>query len=439
MANKNNTLQKFNDIYEYISDNIYYSKPDFAISNKAYNSALLLGLSSSALNGKIIYVGEYGLGKTTLAETISSLMYMLPKKTYSSNSIKGNPEISNEQIIGRPNLGELNKGKEKVIWSEFVLSKPKIVDEINRIPSNKQNLLLAGIQTEMWSYLNSTINIPDCPWFATKNYSDAGNTGIIPPLLDRFELAAESKSPGLNNFRSIRYNKPLEISMPDLEEEYYALLNKETFDIKEHYKNIEKIKEKFRNEIENQTGLELLTEKDLVEIKKETEKIGFTQEANFLLDAIIAELASCQLFGQKRTNQTCPQDCHFSNYACNKTENDVSTRTILAIDKYSKMMAWLDGKKEADKKHILTIAPYALWHKTKIREEYIGELDEERREEVIELEAVKKLIEEIEKRQRKIMPKQKELVKNILSGNANKAVDMANHLDHPVFKEYIKG
>ena len=438
MKSNSKQLNKFKELYNFISNNIYYSRNDFDLTNKSYNSALLLGLSSAVLNGKLLYVGEYGLGKTTLSETISSLIYLLPRKIYNSSSIKGNPEIANDQVIGRPNLGELNQGKEKVIWSEFVLSRPKIVDEINRIPSNKQNLLLTGMQTDRWSYLNSTLEVEDCPWFATRNYSDAGNTGIIPPLLDRFELAVESKSPGLNNFRSMRYHKSISLDSKDLEDAYYDLLSRQHLTKKEFNEELGQIKRAYKSITESKTGLELFTERDLNQINEEVKSIEFDQDSNFLFDVIISELGSCQLFGQKRTNQDCPTDCHFSNYACNVVQNDFSTRTVLTIDKYSKMLAWIEGKKRVEKTHLKRIAPFALWHKIKVKEEYLQEISEQKREDALEVEATKKIIDEIEKRQHKLIPKQKEVVQNIISENVQRAIDVSKRMDHPVFKEYLK-
>ncbi len=439
MNKEDNVLNKIKNIYSFISENAYYCREDFSLQTGAYNAALLLGISAGLLNGKIIYVGEYGLGKTTLAETISSFLFGLPKKIYSSASIKGNPEISMDQIIGRPHLGDLNKGKEKVIWSSFVLSRPKIVDEINRIPPNKQNILLSGLQTNLWSYLNSTIEIKNCPWFATKNYEDSGNTSIIPPLLDRFDLSVESKSPGLNNFRTIRYYAPIELSEKKHEECVYNLLNKEDFVLQDFIKEIDNIRREHKLFLEKETGLKLLSEEDINQIQEKVRSIKFSEKANLLLDAIIAEMGSCQIFGQKRVNQECISNCHFSGYSCFYIKNDLSTRTVLALDKYSKMIAFVDDEKTVQEHHVKAIAPYVLWHKTKLKESYLEEINHERREEVLELYAVKKLVKDIEKRQIKIEAKQKEIITALLKNDLNKAGDISSKMDNPLFKEYVRG
>jgi len=79
---------KFFKINEFIRDNIYYCKNDFSCNGKESNSAVLLGLLTAALNGKMLFLGEYGLGKTTLSETISSLYFGIPLSVTESSSIK---------------------------------------------------------------------------------------------------------------------------------------------------------------------------------------------------------------------------------------------------------------------------------------------------------------------------------------------------------------
>ena len=66
------------------------------------------------------------------------------------------------------------------------------------------------------------------------------------------------------------------------------------------------------------------------------------------------------------------------------------------------------------------------------------EITESNRQETLEVEAIMRLIDEIEKRQTKLVPKQKEVIQNILSNNIQRAVDVSKRMDHPVFKEYIK-
>lgn len=413
--------EKFHELYEYIKANHHLSASDFAVGKKKYNSSILLGLTSSILNGKTLFVGEYGLGKTTLAETLCSLTLSIPRSKVASSSIKGHPELNYEQMIGRPDLGKLNNGEEEVIWSDFVKSKGKLVDELNRIPEGKQNILLTGMQSNTWSYLNQSITSEDGPWFATKNYKDSGNYRVIPPLMDRFDLAIETKSPGVNVSRLLRDREEPDIDLYDLEESREGSLEEE-----------------FRKHMKDQYGLELLTDKDKEIIRKQVKNQKISTEGNYFLDTLTAELSSCQVYGQKRSNDTCPTGCHFSQYACNKVNNTLSVRSTKSIAGYAKALSWIDGADEVTVRHIAKIAPYATWHKTGFEREYISNHVEDNREQPLDIYLMEKTVDNIQNRFTKIKKEQEKIVDYIVNDEISEARKLADKLDHPVFKEYVK-
>ena len=89
--------------------------------------------------------------------------------------MSGHPEQTEEKIVGRPNLGALNRGDEEVVWSAFSVLPVKVVDEINRLPETKQSLILNGVDRGNWTYLNQVqINEEYC-LFATTNYQESRN------------------------------------------------------------------------------------------------------------------------------------------------------------------------------------------------------------------------------------------------------------------------
>ncbi len=134
MAYKNGYQRKVQDVYRFISENLYFNRPDIEIKGERYNSALLFGILTAIYGGKELIIGEPGLGKTTSAEYIGCLIYRYPLGTIWGGEISGHPEQTEEKIVGRPHLGELNRGNEVVVWSNFVQIPVKIVDEINRLP-----------------------------------------------------------------------------------------------------------------------------------------------------------------------------------------------------------------------------------------------------------------------------------------------------------------
>lgn len=154
---------------------------------RLYLFSILTALDS----GRQLTIGSYGLGKTTLLQAVLSTIYSLPVELYRAAQLRGHPEQTDEKMIGRPDLSALNQGKERVIWSLFSLVPGKIVDEINRLPEGKQNELLDAVDTGTFQYLNEVLFQPDQPFFATMNYPDAGNTELIPPMRDRFDVCVE--------------------------------------------------------------------------------------------------------------------------------------------------------------------------------------------------------------------------------------------------------
>ena len=135
-------LQKVWDIYRFIQENLYLNRPDMRIGEDSFNSTLLLGIITALSQGKELIMGEPGLGKTTSAEFICSMIYRFPLGILWAGVVSGHPEQTEEKIIGRPHLGRLNRGEEVVIWSYFSQLPIKIVDEINRLPETKQSIIL---------------------------------------------------------------------------------------------------------------------------------------------------------------------------------------------------------------------------------------------------------------------------------------------------------
>ena len=110
---------KIRDMYTFISERLYFNRPDLSVQGESANATLLLSLLTALIGGKALIIGEPGLGKTTAAEYMCSLLYCLPLGVIWSGEVSGHPEQTEEKIVGRPNLGKLNQGEEVVVWSTF--------------------------------------------------------------------------------------------------------------------------------------------------------------------------------------------------------------------------------------------------------------------------------------------------------------------------------
>ncbi len=105
---KNGYQQQAMGIYQFISEHLYFNRPDMEIKGERFNSAILLSLLTGLKKGKELIIGEPGLGKTTSAEYVCSLIYQFPLGVIWGSEVSGHPEQTEEKIIGRPDLGKLN-------------------------------------------------------------------------------------------------------------------------------------------------------------------------------------------------------------------------------------------------------------------------------------------------------------------------------------------
>lgn len=386
-------------------------------------------------------MGEYGIGKTTSAENLLSIIYGVPKNVLVTSTIRGNPELTQEKITGRPHFGELNKGIEKVIWSLFVTLEPKIIDELNRIPPSKQNIFLDGIDRGNWQYLNEMIHTGDVPVFFTVNYKDSGNNPTVEAVLDRIEIAVESRHPGVNPMRVIRgrygNNKWVDITKNDAIEDqmYSAMLNGKPY--AEKKKAVRNLQDKFKKEVETKTGLRLLSTQELEEITHEMNSIPLSNDADLFLDVLISEFYKCMKFGQKRSNEECVTSCHYQHLLCGKKKNSDSVRNQAAELKYSKSLAWLFGESEVKTKHIVSVLPYLLWHKTNFVESYVKDFRKDDREDPLELYVAKKTVNELANRASNLKNEQYKAIQMIRDDKMKQVKQLAKDVDHPVLYDYV--
>ena len=193
--------QKLKSVYNVIDEKLYVGKsaPEFG----GANPTLLLSLLTGITNGKALIFGNWGMGKTTLSEVIEGVLYTTPLQVALSTEAHGDPEVTKEEFIATPNLADLKS----VLWKRFVQSPVKKFDEFNRMPTQKQSLFFDGIDRGNFEYQGMTLFSRPGPFFATCNWPDRGNSEILPPTEDRFDIAVCSEEPDLLLRRHIMLNK----------------------------------------------------------------------------------------------------------------------------------------------------------------------------------------------------------------------------------------
>jgi hypothetical protein len=381
---------KVRDIYTFISENLYFARPDLDVQGDTVNATLLLNVLTALIGGKALIIGEPGLGKTTAAEYVCALMYGFPLGVIWSSVVAGHPEQTEEKIIGRPDLGKLNQGEEAVVWSLFARLPVKIVDEINRLPETKQSLILDGVERGKWEYLNQGLINDEFCLFATANYQDQGTNTLIPPLLDRFDIMVESKHPGANIASLIGQVRTREALLRhEASEEAFVAALRGPGNGQHRRPSLDAAHRRFAKVLQQRCGLRVLSRADRQAARQEVTALQVEPAASAFLRMLVAELSFCCKYGQKRSSEMCDEGCHYTGYLCYEVRNCASNRLPGSLYRYAQALAWWQGAARVEVEHMRTILPYALAHRTQWRESYLLARERERRQEPILLHAAR--------------------------------------------------
>ena len=386
-------------IHRYIADNLYFSRPDLEVKGEKFNSALLLSLLTALRRGKALIIGEPGLGKTTSAEYVCSLLYRVPLGTIWGSEVAGHPEQTEEKIIGRPDLGRLNQGEEVVVWSHFVLLPTKIVDEINRLPETKQSMILDGVDRGNWEYLNDSVINREYCLFATANYQDGGTNTIIAPLIDRFDVMVESKHPGPNLAFHIGMggaNGAL-LRNDDLEQALHGVLAQRG-SYAGRMDQVEALCNRFGEALTRGAGVETLSRSDRETVRSRMDEIPFDVDTNAFLRLVLSELSFCFHYGQRRFHEGCVEGCHFTSYLCHSVRNCISNRFPSSVRGLSQALAWFLGDDQVGLEHLKAVLPFTLAHRIQWKEETLARREKESRQDPLPIYMAKQAVREMHRR-----------------------------------------
>ncbi|MEM5828586.1 MAG: hypothetical protein QW197_03775 [Candidatus Aenigmatarchaeota archaeon] len=429
-----NLRNKVRNVAEYLQSSYYIHASNIEIDGWQTNVNILLSLSTALVNGKQLIVGTYGIGKTTLAEATLSSTLALPIQFFMATKLSGHPGHTYETMIARPNLAALNQGLEEVIWSLFVQSPGKIVDEINRLPPARQTELLDGVDRNIFVYLNKSLFLPPQPFFATANYPDPGTSSLVPPLLDRFNIVTEfTLSPFAGK---ICWENTKKEELMDDE------LSKKAIDILLSDKPYpQKLKELEVISYEFYKGREkiVLHPQELKEIRQKIKEIKPKEEAVLFTTYIRFSLYD-PYSGEKRPGESHPDENHYKKYPTGKITNPLSQRFFNSVALYSKIIAWLKGRNEVDTESVLSVLPYTLAHRVTLPDDYLQEVWKKRNDvdnphkEMLNLFASYEIAKELYLEFKSMKDEVEEALDLAKKGRKDKIRELASRKDHPFFK-----
>ena len=435
---KNGYQKQVMEIYRFINDHLYFNRPDIEIKGESYNSTILFSLLTGLKKGKELIIGEPGVGKTTSAEYVSSLIYQFPLGVIWGSEVSGHPEQTEEKIIGRPDLGKLNRGEEDVVWSNFSQIPVKIVDEINRLPETKQSMILDGVDRGNWEYLNEIIINDEYCLFATANYQDGGTNTIIAPLVDRFDVIVESRYPGANLSFLIGKAKRKDhiLRHPKYEKDLHRIF-KSKISYEKKIQKVEEVCNVFGEYVREVLGVRPLQRQERDQIRTEMERLELDLDASALTRMILAEFSFCERYGQKRVVENCEEGCHYTGYLCHDIKNCSSNRLPTSITKYAQGLAWLLDDPVIDIEHVKSVIPYTLAHRVQWKDEIFSQKERAKRDDPFPIFIAKEAVKTVSQRYREQSEHLKDALaigSKIFQGESLEPLEG----DHPLYVEIKK-
>ena len=450
MPKQEKLQDKVRGLYDKIGSEFYLCRDDFESNGEKFNSALLMGTLTELNKGNMLLFGEYGGGKTTSAEYLNSVFNGLPLDLIKRVAIRGNPQLTEEKMVGRPHYGKMHQGEEDVVWQHFVLVGPKIFDEFNRIPESNQAVVLNGVDRGEWNYLNDFVSTGPQPFFATCNYADRGNNGLIPPILDRFDVGVESKFPGVANILHIAQDyhndKDKILSDPKLTRKALEVLSSGK-SYEETQKELEQIVQLHDGTL-RERGFPVLSTGDKEKIEQEIRDVPFDRDAERYFAFLVAEMNTSQKYGQKRSID--PASSEHGLYLQAAFVGSGSRREEKSIVRYAKSLAWLQDQGEVNLDHVTQVAPYILWHRIKWTPETEQAFRENDREDPLDLYITKTTLGDgtnelpgVKKRFVESQENYQRVIDLVGHGKIDKALQKAKEYaadgkGHPIFQDTIK-
>ena len=165
-------------------------------SAQSYSSYVLLPLLAFATQGKCLFVGGPGRGKTASA-ILMGVLAGYPVGEVRRAMQHGQPQLTVADLLGTPLPADLVTAQSmdaiRIAWRPWLGMRVKIVDEYNRIPTRTQSALLTVMADNYAEVLGQTYDCPPAAWYLTANDDQGGGTyQVIEALRDRVDVVVQA-------------------------------------------------------------------------------------------------------------------------------------------------------------------------------------------------------------------------------------------------------
>jgi MoxR-like ATPase len=150
-------LSKIKSVIRSLQDlKLHLGRADLSIGKFRVNAQLFFCIANACMRNKaILLYGGMGANKTTLVNLLGASFTGQPYSDVENLMVNGHPEQTEEKMVGfiDPRQWIAPEGADlKVLWTPWARSRWKVINEINRFPSGKQNLFLEILQKRKIGY-----------------------------------------------------------------------------------------------------------------------------------------------------------------------------------------------------------------------------------------------------------------------------------------------
>ena len=319
---------------------LHMGKKDLAIGKHQVNAQLFFSLANACLrNRALLLYGGMGANKTTLVNLLGSSFLSLGLDEVENLMVTGHPEQTEEKMVGFLDPRQwthVSSGPCEVLWTSWARSKWKLINEINRFPSGKQNLFLEILQKRKISYAGQVLVPGDTCYYATMNPEFSATYPLDEALLDRISACVPAAQPD--------FLAGLALSERDLE-------------VRDLAENLPHFTPVEFNILPGYVAAKTLT--------SQAELAILCLVRDFTLCERAPAFDKTQLSGTKPSMGLC-SGCHFfgnPEAICWQVDEGLSDRVRQDMRAFTRAFAFLLDR-DADLEVLKAVAPYVIWHRT---------------------------------------------------------------------------
>lgn len=317
---------------------LHLGRRDLAVGTSMVNAQLYFSVANACIrNRAVLLYGGLGANKTTLVNLLGSSFLGLPFSIVENFMVSGHPEQTEEKIVGflDPRQWSNASMDVDVLWTPWAQSRWKVINEINRFPSGKQNLFLEVIQKRKISYAGQVLEAGDTCYFATMNPDFSSTYPMDEALLDRISACVPAVQPDFLGSLSL------------------AERDGDVRDLAE--------------------GLPRFTQAEFDSLPGMVARVDLDAKVELSIVSLLRDFTLCERAPESDKTQLSEADpsrglctgCHYFNNSevlCWQTDEGLSDRVRQDLRDFTRAMAFLLGR-GGDIEVLRAVAPYVIWHR----------------------------------------------------------------------------